>query len=456
MRHSLLKRSVVLGIGSRPMPNFTRFRLRDFTPKGLYPRSLLIVVMPLLMFLIATVYIFHDSHLRHASRKLSQATASAIADKVEALEAANPTQQEDIMRGSAHWLKLNMKWAANTPLPAQAYSRWNATNDEILQHELAAHLDYPFWFDTSDGEYVFVKIRVGGRVLNIRAERDRVFFTRGSAFIFWMAIAVIVIIGSALGFLRNHVKSVLRLSEVAQALGKGRPIGTYRPFGATEVRLAARAILDMHKRIMTFHKQRTDMLAGVSHDLRTPLTRIRLVMATQPDEALKDSVDQDLLEMSKMLDAYLDFARDAQSEQKKLVNLGDILAEVSSRYGVHAPTNENDETMMIAAQPLNIRRAINNVVENALNHAQQVEVSIKNGPKTFKIRIDDDGPGIAKEDYEAAFQPFNRLDPARNQNATGTGLGLTIARDIMREHGGKITLSKSRLGGLRATLVLPK
>ena len=290
-------------------------RLRDITPRGLYPRSVLMVILPVVLLLSAVTYIFYDSHWRHTSRKLSQTMASEIEFMV-GLRARYPDQFDMLRRDAREAMQLDVTVLPNAELPTEQKDLFFSALDEILSRELEVSLDEAFWFDISGyGETVEIRVQDGPDVLRFIAERDRTFSTTGHIFIVWVIGASGILIALALGFLRNQVKSILKLSEAAKAYGRGRDAGDYRPSGATEVRDAARAVMDMRTRLTAFAEERTTMLAGISHDLRTPLTRLKLQLAMMENSPEIEDARQDLKEMSVMLDEYLAFASGKEGEQ---------------------------------------------------------------------------------------------------------------------------------------------
>ena len=273
----------------------------------------------------------------------------------------------------------------------------------------------------------------------------------------WMVGTSILLIGLAVIFLRNQMKPISRLAKAAEAFGKGRPSAHLKPEGASEIRQAAIAFLDMQERIKRQIQQRTEMLAGVSHDLRTPLTRMRLQLAMMAPDGETESLGNDLTEMEKMIDEYLAFARGDSLETIREVKLSELLRDVvedATRKGNHVEL-EADAEVQMQVRPNAFKRCLTNLVENALRHGEAVKISARLSGKVIEIAVEDDGPGIAEENRETVFKPFFRLDESRNPATGGAGLGLSIARDVARAHGGDVTLSESAMGGLRALLRLP-
>ena len=431
------------------------FRLRDITPRGLYPRSVLLVVLPVILLLSAVTYIFYDSHWRHTSRKLSQTMSSEIEFMV-ALRRQYPDQFDELRDDAREAMQLDVTVLENTQLPAEQKQNFFTALDDILSRELDVSLDDPYWFDISGyGATVEIQVQDGPDVLKFIAERDRTFSTTGHIFVVWVIGATGILIALALGFLRNQVRSILGLTEAAKAFGRGRDMANYRPAGATEIRDAARAVLDMRTRLTTFAEERTTMLAGISHDLRTPLTRLKLQLAMMDDSEEIRAAKSDLTEMSAMLDEYLAFASGKEGEKQASFRFDELVQDVANGLVGEVKVRRMDKVMLIARPGL-IRRAVSNLISNALGFADTVEIEVINGPHMAELIVDDDGPGIPPDQRLEAFKPFHRLDASRNQNVPGTGLGLSIARDTARQHGGDIRLEDSPLGGLRVRLRLPR
>jgi two-component system osmolarity sensor histidine kinase EnvZ len=308
---------------------------------------------------------------------------------------------------------------------------------------------------TTDARNVLVRVQLPEAILEVEAPRKRLYTTTIYLFVLWIAGTALLLFGVAALFLRNQVRAIRRLADAAEAFGMGRDPGAIKSEGATEVRQAAGAFNRMQERILRFLSQRTEMLAGVSHDLRTPLTRLRLALAVLPPHAdmQQDVADMtmDVEEMERMVSGYLAFARGEGDEQAQPVDITAMLEEVASaarRAGASVALN-SPKNLMLNLRPDAARRAVTNLVDNARRHARQVRVSVEPWERSVQVVVDDDGPGIAPSRRESVFRPFE------SGALGGTGLGLTIARDIVRAHGGDIVLEDSPLGGLRARMRLP-
>lgn len=331
--------------------------------------------------------------------------------------------------------------------------------DRSLDRALSERLDGPFWFDTTRyPAYVDIRVAVPGGVMRVLAPRDRAFATQGHIFVLWMTVATVLLTAVAVLFIRNQVRAIERLANAAEAFGRGVDVPAFKPQGAKEVRRAASAFLGMRARIQRHIEQRTALLASVSHDLRTPLTRLKLTLALAEPNSRTAEMKRDLAEMEHMIDEYLAFARGEGGEAPESVPLRSLIEAVSEgarKLGAEVRVDVDPE-LTATARPSALKRALSNLVMNAAAHGERVAVGARPAARGgIEIVVDDDGPGIPPEQREEAFKAFARLDESRNQNVKGVGLGLAIARDVARGHGGDIVLDHSPLGGLRAVIRLP-
>ena len=330
--------------------------------------------------------------------------------------------------------------------------------DRQLERALVDRVRRPFHVDSrSLRREVVVWVEIPEGVLEVTVPRERLFSSTTYIFLGWMMGSSLILFALAGLFMRNQIRPIRRLAAAADAFGKGRDAGEISVTGATEVRLAARAFKAMQSRIMRQIQQRTEMLAGVSHDLRTPLTRMRLELAMMPENETTAELKADIDEMEKMLEGYLAFARGEGTEQAQQVDLAPLLREAignAERAGAQISSTVPDG-LVTWVRPDAFRRCVSNLLSNARRHAGHVAVTARRLKERIEIAIDDDGPGIAAEYREAVFRPFYRIDSSRNPDTGGVGLGLTIARDVMRSHGGDLLLESAPLGGLRALIRLP-
>jgi two-component system, OmpR family, osmolarity sensor histidine kinase EnvZ len=434
--------------------------LRRYFPKSLYARVVLIVILPIFLMQAVVTVVFFNRHWDLVTANLSANVAGQVA-LVTRLYEENPEAAEraKVEQWALDDLDLSVRFEAGGGIPQKdklaPFNVYNST----LERQLGEALDKPYWFNTrSWPAFVEIRVQLDDGSLVFFAYRDRVFATTGPIFLFWLISTSILLGGIAIVFLRNQVRSILRLANAAEAFGRGRDAPDYRPTGATEVRKAGYAFIAMRERIKRQLEQRTTMLAGVSHDLRTPLTRIKLALAMEPDTPEVIALRNDVLEMERMVEAYLEFARsEASDEDPDVFSLGEMISEVESNTKRTGHTLQVDipAGLVVAARRSALQRAVSNLVNNSLRHASKVWVSAERTERHIEIHVDDDGPGVDKNLYDEIFKPFTRLDEARNLNESGMGLGLTVVRDVARSHGGDVTLDKSDKGGLRATIRLP-
>lgn len=429
-------------------------------PTSLFGRSLLIIILPIALMQIAVTFVFFDAHWETVTSRLSEGLAGDVAWAVESYEDdPSPAAFARLAARAEKSLSLSIALQPGRALPERRRYSLFAVLDRSIERALAARLDAPFWFDTTRyPAYVDIRVQVDEGVLRILAPRDRAYATQGHIFLLWMIVATFLLTAVAILFIRNQVRAIERLADAADAFGRGGDDVAFKPHGAREVRKAAHAFLAMKSRIQRHIEQRTALLASVSHDLRTPLTRLKLELALAEPNSRTAEMKRDLAEMEHMIDEYLAFARGEGGEAVETVRLRDLIDEVSEgavRAGAHVQVAA-DPDLTAQVRPSALKRALSNLVMNAAAHGERVEVIARPRPAGgVEIVVDDDGPGIPPDRYEEAFKAFSRLDEARNQNEKGVGLGLAIARDVARGHGGDVELGPSPLGGLRAVVRLP-
>lgn len=432
--------------------------LRRFTPKTLFGRSMLIIVLPVALMQIAVVFTFFDRHWQAVSTSLSHGVVGDIAVVLDFYE-QDPGRLPEIAKLAKEKMNLSVALMPEEVLPTTRRSNFYSPLDKTLRKALSRRIEQPFWFDTTRyPAYVDIQIQVQRGVLRFIAPRDRVYATTGPIFVTWLVLATFGLTAIALIFTRSQLRPIQDLAQAAERLGRGQEVAGYQPRGATEVRQAGEAFLQMKNRLSRFINQRTEMLAGVSHDLRTPLTRLKLQMALMPRTGELDAARQDIKDMEKMLEGYLDFARGELIGEPEQVDLGDLLHHAIKRNVPETSLRdvELEEPLPVLARQQALERMFANLLENAVRYAEHVWVRAYAEDEHLIVCIEDDGPGIAPEDRVAAFRPFNRLDEARNLNTEGVGLGLAISRDTVQGHGGDIRLLDSEHGGLKVEVHLPR
>ena len=429
-------------------------------PASLWGRSLLIIVAPILIMQGAVTWAFFDAHWQRVTARLSEGLAGDIAWASESYR-DDPTPQNlaVIAARAEKSMQLSVALIEDERLPVEQRRGPIGLIDRTLEQALASRLDQPFWFDTTRyPAYVDIQVQEPNGVLRIIAPRERAVATQAHIFVLWLTIATVLLMSVAILFIRNQVRAIERLAEAAEAFGRGEIQPRFKPHGAREVRQAATAFLAMRDRIQRHIDQRTALLASVSHDLRTPLTRLRLELALAPPFKRQTAMKGDLDEMEHMIDEYLAFARGEAGEAAQVIDIAALLTsagEDARRIGAEVQV-EAPQGLKATLRPIAIRRALNNLAGNAAAHGEHVRLSARALTSGgIEIAVEDDGPGIPEEMHEEAFSPFSRLDESRNQNTKGVGLGLAIARDVARGHGGDITLDRSDMGGLKALIRLP-
>ncbi len=431
----------------------SRFRLRNFTPRGLYARLAMLVAVPVLaIFAITTVYYYRE-HISAVNEKLSQSIAREVGLIIR--QCTRPDQEfaQERVLANQLGLELDCRYTGGMDFPGDAQESFRY--GRVLRQQMHNFIEAEVEVRAIEGAAVldFRSPRTKGAV-RVLIDRKRALAANTHFTIVWVLLGALFMLALAFGFLRNQVRSILRLTEAATAYGRGRELPGFRPSGATEVRDAARAVMDMRARLTAFAEQRTALLAGVSHDLRTPLTRLKLQLAMMDDAPDIEAARQDIEEMEAMLAEYLAFARGEELESAETVDLTGMLRVVAGRFDVPIQLDDLAEATVFA-RPLALRRCLSNLLSNATAYGETVQVCLRPGPRAVDILIDDDGPGVAPDLREEAFKPFTRLDGARSRVTPGTGLGLGLARDTARAHGGDVYLEDSPLGGLRVRMRLP-
>lgn len=432
--------------------------MKRILPSGLYWRSLMIIVLPMVMLQAVVTYVFMERHWQMVTEALSKSAVSDIAMLLSDYESA-PSEETAarLSAQSSQFLSMSIAFLPGETLP-QISPGYEGLLDRSIADEIRMRIAKPYWIDSERyDDYVDIRIAYDGGVMRALPLRSHVYAANSHIFIVWMVAASVVLIIVALLFLRNQIRPIERLAEAAEDFGMGRDVAKFKPQGASEVRRAAAAFMQMRERIRAQIEQRTAMLAGVSHDLRTPLTRFKLQLAMLGHGPEVEDLNADVREMERMLEDYLDFVRGDPREASQITDLGALLHEIQSD-ALRKGQNVNLETIGDLELPLRrnaFKRCLTNIVDNAGKYANEVWVTAVRDEGDIDIIVDDNGAGIPDAQLEEVFRPFFRLDEARNLDEGGTGLGLAIARDIARGHGGDIQLARSPMGGLRAVIHVP-
>jgi two-component system osmolarity sensor histidine kinase EnvZ len=433
--------------------------LKRLAPRTLFARALLIIVAPLVLAQLVAAWVFYDRVWDSVTRRMAAGVAGEIATLVQTMSRFNDEDSRTwLFDTTADLTGVRATLEEGAILANTPTEEGSGILERLLAIELNQKVRRPFVLDAwSLPRDVRIDIQLPEGVLHVVAGRYRLFTSTVYIFLMWMTGSSLIFFAIASVFMRNQVRPIRRLAAAAEEFGKGREVPDFRPSGAAEVRQAAAAFIVMRERIRRFLVQRTEMLAGVSHDLRTPLTRMKLELAMLGDAPSVAGLKQDVADMERMVDSYLAFVRGEGEEQPEPADLASLLDEIatSARRQGHAVSLTTSGDLAVPLRPQAMKRCIDNLVANATRHAAQVEIKAQRLNRAIEVTIDDDGPGIPPESREDVFKPFVRLDKSRNEATGGVGLGLTIARDTVRAHGGDIALTGSPLGGLQAKIRLP-
>jgi two-component system, OmpR family, osmolarity sensor histidine kinase EnvZ len=436
--------------------------LKRILPRGLFGRSLIIIVAPMVVLQGVVTYAFFVRHYAIVTRHMAEGAAADVGYLIALKQSQAAGQQPNaLLNMAARSLGYQI-----TFLPGQRwrgpYHSYTAVFTNAMNAVFASQFGETYPFTSHQvGRFIDLEVQLQDGLLRVMIPKDRLIASNADIFVLWMVGSSLVLIAVAILFLRNQVKPIERLAHAAEAFGKGQAVPGFKAYGSTEVRMAAQAFLTMRERIERYLQQRTDMLAGVSHDLKTPLTRLKLQLAMMGDGIDITALKEDVAEMEHMLDEYLDFARGEGGEAAEAADVSELVKEAAvaalkarggmkDRLAIAVPAG-----VMLAIKRNALKRCATNIIDNALKHGSHVGVGLARRERYVEIFVDDDGPGIPPERREEAFRPFHRLDEGRNLQAGGVGLGLAIARDIARAHGGDLILGQSGMGGLRAAIRLP-
>jgi two-component system osmolarity sensor histidine kinase EnvZ len=433
--------------------------LGDMMPKGLYARSLIIIITPVVLLQAVVAFVFMERHFQIVTARLTAAVVADIAAIIDVIETyPQDADFKEITRIARERMGLNIAILPPGELPPAGPKPFFDQLDRTFSREITRQIGKPFWIDTvGRSNLVEIRIMLDDNVLRVFARRSQTYAANSLIFISWMVGTSVVLLAIAIIFLRNQIRPILQLASAVDAFGKGRSVPDFRPRGAREVRRATVAFHEMRTRVERQIEQRTAMLAGVSHDLRTILTRFRLQLALLGDSPDIEALKKDVDDMNRMLEGYLAFARGDAGEEAADTDIDVLLREIGRELKVsgHELRISFSGEPVVKVRPQAFKRCLVNLVKNACRHGATVTVEGVHEGGQLTITVDDDGPGVPVEEREAIFRPFYRLDAARNLDESGTGLGLSIARDVARSHGGDITLDTSPLGGLRVTVTIP-
>ena len=430
--------------------------VKNLLPKRLFYRALLIVAIPVILIQLIITIVFFDSLWIKTNKGMTRALVNEIKTFIEAYN-NDKYDKNEITNLFSIYQDLNIEYFEDENFNSNFKERWFSPIDRTLRRELKSKFSSKnYWFDTTNyKELIDLRIKYKDGYFKFLVPKDRVASSSASIFALWITVPAIIMVIISLIFLKNQTRPITNLARAAERFGKGEEIEEYKPSGALEIRQAGHEFEKMRKRIERHLNQRTEMLSGISHDLRTPLTRMKLQLAFIKDKDSVEKLTEDINEMEKMLNEYLQFTSLSYVEKDEMFNLSELIDEVIKKYG-----NDNISSNLIRRIYINgrknlISRCLNNLIDNALKYATKVELSLNKKNTNLFIIIDDDGPGIAKNEYDNVFKPFYKIDKGRADSKSSVGLGLSIASDIVKSHGGNIKLEKSKMNGLRVKIFLP-
>ena len=430
--------------------------LKKILPKRLFYRALLIVAVPVLVLQLIITFVFFDSLWIKTNKGMTRALINEISTFVKVYD--NEELIKDELKNTfSLFLDLNIELVNSQTFDYQYNERWFSPIDRTLRRELKSNFDLgEFWFNTTNyKELIDIRIKYEDGYFKFLVPKDRVSSSSARIFALWITVPAIIMVMISLIFLKNQTRPITNLARAAERFGKGEELEEFRPSGAMEIRQAGHEFEMMRKRILRHLNQRNEMLSGISHDLRTPLTRMKLQIAFIEDKDLANKLAEDINEMEKMLNEYLQFTSSSYIEKNEMFNLSELIDQVVNKYNNKNIENDLTPRVYINGRKNLINRCLNNIIDNALKYGGKVKIKLHKKNTNLFITIDDDGPGIPNKEHENVFKPFYKINKGRADSKSSVGLGLSIASDIIRSHGGSITLDKSKMNGLSVKIFLP-
>jgi len=428
---------------------------KKILPKRLFYRSLLIVAVPIIGLQLTISIVFFDSLWIKTNKGMTNSVVSEIFTFMEAYKNEKDYNKQKLTDLYYQNFRLSINYLENEKLSKNVSERWFSPMDRTLRRELKNKFKY-YWFDTlSYKETVDLKIKYQDGVLQFLIPKDRITNSSARLFGLWITLPAFLLIFIAIIFLKNQTRPIISLAKASERFGRGEDVEEFRPSGALEIRQAGYEFDKMRKRITRHLNQRSEMLSGISHDLRTPLTRIKLQLAFIKDKEISKKLSDDVTEMEKMLNEYLQFASTRSIEKTENFNLSELLITTVAKYENKEITTNIPKTVYFDGRKNLIKRCFNNLIDNSIKYSKNIFISLEKSSKNILITIDDDGPGIPKNERENVFKPFYKIDKSRSDSKSSVGLGLSIASDIIRSHGGNIKLEDSPSNGLRTKIFLP-
>ena len=430
--------------------------LKNFFPKRLFYRGLLIVAIPIIFLQLIITFVFFDSLWIKTNKGMTRALVGEMKTFIAAYDNAK-YNSNDLSGLFTIYLDLNVKYNQSEFLQKERVGRWFSPIDRTLRRELKSNIGSGnYWFDTTAyKELIMINIKHNDGYFEFLIPKDRVTSTSARMFALWITLPALLLISIAIIFLKNQTRPIINLSKAAERFGRGENIDEYRPSGALEIRQAGLEFDKMRKRIMRHLNQRSEMLSGISHDLRTPLTRMKLQLAFIQDKEISKKMSLDIDEMEKMLNEYLQFTSSNFKEKDEIFDISELIENLVQKYANDKIFIETIPRVYMNGRKNLIQRSINNLIDNAIKYSDKINLHLSKKNKNILIIIDDNGPGIPENELENVFKPFYKIDKSRGDSKSSVGLGLSIASDAIKAHGGNIILEKSPLNGLRVRIFLP-
>ena len=430
--------------------------IKNLLPRRLFYRALLIVAVPIIVLQLVITIVFFDSLWIKTNKGMTRALVGEMKTFITAYDNSK-YNNDDLSSLFSFYLDLNVKYKNDTLFSKQSKERWFSPIDRTLRRELKSNFgNGNYWFNTTNyKELIHINIKHSEGYFQFLIPKDRVASTSARMFALWITVPALLMITIAIIFLKNQTRPIVNLAKAAARFGRGENIDEYRPSGALEIRQAGLEFDKMRKRIMRHLNQRSEMLSGISHDLKTPLTRLKLQLSFIKDKELSDKMSLDISEMEKMLNEYLQFTSSTYLEKNETFDISELIKNIINKY-----SNDNISKELIPRVYMNgrknlIQRALNNIIDNSIKYAKKINLVLSKKKNNIVVTIDDDGAGIPENEYQNVFKPFYKLDKSRGDSKSSVGLGLSITSDIIKSHGGNVILEKSPLNGLRVKVFLP-
>ncbi len=428
--------------------------IKKLLPKQLFYRALLIVAIPIIILQLTISIVFFDSLWIKTNKGMTRALIGEIKTFINAYEKEEYNKDSLIILFQEH-LDFNVKFEPYKILPKEDLERWFSPIDRNLRRELKSKISN-YWFDTTSYKNLIdLKIKYGDGYFQFYIPKERVTSSSARLFAFWITLPAFLLITIAIIFLKNQTRPIINLARASEKFGRGEDIEEFRPSGALEIRQAGFEFEKMRKRIIRHLNQRSEMLSGISHDLRTPLTRIKLQLSFIKDKEISKKLSDDVGEMEKMLNEYLQFASSRSAETTETFDLSELLETTIMKYEKKEITTDISKEVFLDGRKNLMQRCFSNLIDNAIKYSANVYISLRKLNNNILITIDDDGPGIPENERENVFKPFYKIDKSRGDSKSSVGLGLSIASDTVKSHGGNIKLETSPTNGLRIKVILP-